>query len=192
MFFNKKTETPAYRTPVIEAPVEEIAEELPRIKPTPVNMTKIGEGITFYGDFETEEPMEINGRVEGNIHSTTSIEISSTGSYKGDASMENLVLSGTADGNINCGDLTKLTGTGNMVGDLSTSRLITEDGSNFGGNLQLVSARSRQDAEIAARLAEESNDVPASAADAVFEAAEAVFGRDAEQPSDEDFLFSAH
>ncbi len=88
--------------------------------------------------------MEINGSVQGNIRSTTDIEISETGSYKGDASMANLVLSGTADGTVDCEDLTKLTSTGNMVGNLSASRLITEEGSNFGGNLQLVSAKAQQ------------------------------------------------
>ncbi len=179
MFFNKKNDPPKPQYTPIEAPEEVLAEDRPKVISAPVNMTKIGEGITFYGDFETEEPMEINGHVRGNINSTTSIEISATGTYVGDARMENLVLSGTADGNLDCIDLTKLTGTGNMVGNLSTSRLITEDGSNFGGNLQLVSDKAQKAAAAKTEsLAQEpvgfTEAAPAAEPD-IFEAADSFF-----------------
>ena len=63
MLFSKKKPEPEPQAPVTEVPEVKEPEEKAPEKILPLRMTTIGRGITFYGNFETEDPMEINGSV---------------------------------------------------------------------------------------------------------------------------------
>ncbi len=120
--------------PVPEKPVK--PAPLPQ-KFEPIRKTTIGKGITFVGNFDTKDPMELNGSILGDVNSTNTVEVSTSGSYKGNASLQNLILSGDAEGVVDCEDLTKLSSTAKMVGKLTTARLVTDDGSSFLGDMKL-------------------------------------------------------
>ena len=141
MSFFKKTPVPAPKPePVVPEEPVFVPEPVKAPEPekfVPIKKTTIGKGITFVGNFETKDPMELNGSILGDVASTELIEVSTTGSYKGNASMKNLVLSGDADGIVECEDLTKLTSTAKMTGKLTTARLVTDDGSSFIGDMKL-------------------------------------------------------
>ena len=143
MSFFKKSFVPAVKPEPVEIEEPKAVEE-PEAKPAPVpekfvpiEKTTIGKGITFVGNFETKDPMELNGAILGDVDSTNTIEVSEAGSYKGNASMQSLYLSGAAEGIVNCEDLTKLSSTGKMTGTLTTARLVTDDGSSFIGDMKL-------------------------------------------------------
>ncbi len=140
-FFKKPTPQPV--VPEVEEKPEEpvvIIEEPKKEEPEvfkPMYQTKIGKGITFYGDFEAKDPIELNGSIHGNIDSTDSIKISETGSYFGDANMHDLHVAGTVEGNILCEDIASFTGTSKMSGKLVTARLRTDDGAGMVADLKI-------------------------------------------------------
>ncbi len=137
MFFNRKKEEPV--APVIEPAVQAPEEpELPK-EPvySPMKKTIIGSGITFYGDFETSDPIELNGTIKGDINSDAAITIAEGAKYYGNANMNQLTVSGIIEGDIQCTDLSTFTSTAQMTGELRTAYLITDKGSNIHGNLSL-------------------------------------------------------
>ncbi len=136
MFFNRKKDP----EPVIAEPVEVKKPEPEKPKGpdlSPMAKTIIGSGITFFGDFETSDPIELNGTIRGDINSDSAITISRGAEYFGNANMHSLNVSGVIQGDIDCKDTSTFTSTAQMTGDLKTAYLVTDKGSNFKGNLSL-------------------------------------------------------
>ena len=130
-----------------EAPVKEVVEEIKPVevpkkpeKPVfvPAAATKIGAGITMVGNFDTKDPVEINGIVRGNIKSTSSVSIAQNGALIGEAALDSMNVAGRIDGTVLCAQDAVFTATGSMKGNLSTGTLRTDAGSNFEGKLNMI------------------------------------------------------
>ena len=117
----------------------EIQETQPK-EYVPASKTLLGEGITFVGDIDTKDPVEINGRLEGNLNSTSNVFISKSGSMKGDGVMQVMDVEGEVDGDIKCLEVARVAASGKVSGSLATVRLQTEDGSTFDGKLSMIQA----------------------------------------------------
>ena len=161
MAFFKKPQTQPVAPVIKDVPEEPVViEKEPEKKPdvfVPMYQTKIGKGITFYGNFEAKDPIELNGSIRGDIDSTDKISISETGSYYGNAKMHELHVDGVVEGTILCEDLASFTGTSRMDGKLTTARLRTDDGSGMTAELQIKPAgksAAAQPAPVAAQPAE--------------------------------------
>ena len=137
--FGKKKET--------EAPIKEVVEEIKPVeepkkpeKPVfvPAAATRIGAGITMVGNFDTKDPVEINGIVRGNIKSTSSVSIAQNGALIGEAALDSMNVAGRIDGTVLCAQDAVFTATGSMKGNLSTGTLRTDAGSNFEGKLNMI------------------------------------------------------
>lgn len=137
MLFSKKKPEPEPQAPVTEVPEVKEPEEKAPEKILPLRRTTIGRGITFYGNFETEDPMEINGSVMGDIHSSALIRVTEGASLKGDADMKDLDSQGRIDGNLVVSERSSFSPTAVTDGTLLTRYLKTEDGSEFLGELKL-------------------------------------------------------
>ncbi len=118
----------------------DVIKEPEPVKPvfTPAAATKIGEGITMIGNFDTKDPVEINGTLRGNIRSTSSVAISKNGSLIGEAALDSMKVDGRIDGTVLCNASAVFTSTGSMKGNLSTGTLKTDDGAVFEGKLNML------------------------------------------------------
>ena len=119
-----------------EEPVREPEPVKPVFKPAPT--TKIGEGITMIGNFDTKDPVEIKGTLRGNIRSTSSVAISEKGSLIGEAALDSMKVEGRIDGTVLCNQSAEFSSTGSMKGNLSTGTLKTADGAVFEGKLNML------------------------------------------------------
>lgn len=130
-FFGKKPQpaAPVYTAPPVEPPA-------PPAPPAAVT-TRIGEGVTFVGDFKADEEIRIEGAVKGDILSSDTITIREHGSYTGNAGMRNLEILGSAEGSMVCEESTQIRSGGKLTGALQTETLTTEEGSVFDGRLKL-------------------------------------------------------
>ena len=116
--------------------IKEPEPEKPVFKPAPT--TKIGEGITMIGNFDTKDPVEINGILRGNIRSTSSVAISKSGALIGEAALDSMKVDGRIDGTVLCNASAVFSSTGSMKGNLSTGTLKTDDGAVFEGKLNML------------------------------------------------------
>ena len=138
----------------IEIKEAEAEAEAPKSKEpqkfSAIKKTMIGQGVTFVGNFETADPIEINGAINGDIKSSDTVEINQNGSYTGNADIKNLLLHGSAQGKMNVEELSKLTSTASMRGTLATAKLVTEVGSKFDGDMKLFQNESPAAAPVQA------------------------------------------
>ncbi|MDO5441209.1 MAG: polymer-forming cytoskeletal protein [Bacillota bacterium] len=127
--FGKKEEAPVVEVPVVEEVIEK-----------PINGTVIAEGITFVGDFVTEEDLELKGTIKGDIVSPKHVHIDKTGYHKGTINACCVEIDGTVDADIECQTMAKLNSTAKVLGDLKTSNIEAASGSEFSGKLELKPA----------------------------------------------------
>ena len=149
--FGKKEETPVVveETPVVEEVVLPVKHE----------GTVIAEGVTFVGDFFTEEQMDIVGAVRGNIKSTVDTHIAKTGKHIGKIDTNSLHTDGVMESDVICADLAALSETAVFTGTLLTANFDASHGSNFNGTLSIKNAAKPQPALI------EDGDVPVTEED---------------------------
>ena len=133
--FGKKKDDPI---PEVREEVKEVTEEKAPEVFVPASRTVIGSGIVMVGNFDTKDPVEINGTVRGNIRSTKSVAISKTGSLVGEAALGSLNLAGRIEGTVLCAADTVIASTGYIKGNLSTASLETAEGSTFEGRLSMI------------------------------------------------------
>lgn len=126
LFGNKKEESVVVAEP--KAPV------------STSNKTVIGEGVTFVGDFVSDEEFVIKGSVKGTITSSTHVCVDKTGSHYGKLGAKNVTIKGYAESDIICHDTTHISETGKMKGHLVTANLETDHGSVFDGTVKLNKA----------------------------------------------------
>lgn len=137
--FGKKKE-PEAPVKAAEEKIEAVEEVKEPVKPAfvPAATTKIGAGITMVGNFDTKDPVEINGIVRGNIKSSSSVSIAKDGALIGEAALDSMNVAGRIDGTVLCAQDAIFTATGSMRGNLSTGTLRTDAGSNFEGKLNMI------------------------------------------------------
>ncbi|MCF0150859.1 MAG: polymer-forming cytoskeletal protein [Firmicutes bacterium] len=148
MFFNnnkkKDLSDPIYVQPqelLIEEPDELLPEEAGSRQPdvfTPCEQTVIGRGLVFHGNFSGDDPIIINGRIEGDIDTSCKLTVSTGGSYHGNAKVANLDTDGTIEGNLVCDNFSLLGENSVMSGSLATKFMETRQGSTFSGNLSMT------------------------------------------------------
>ena len=106
------------------------------------DITIIGEGTQFTGDFTTKDPISIYGKLDGDIESSSSVFIAENGVMCGNGVMQVLDVKGSVDGDIKCLEVAKIAESGKVSGSLATVRLQTEDGSTFDGKLSMIKKES--------------------------------------------------
>lgn len=148
MFFNKKKDNLEQEPAVVEVPqVQEPAPEpeellLPEEKKpsvfTPAETTVIGKGLVFHGNFSGEDPIIVNGSIQGDITTTSKLTVSTGGSYYGNANVADLETNGTIEGNLVCDNFSLMCEESVMNGTLSTKYMETKHGSVFTGSLTMT------------------------------------------------------
>lgn len=134
----KEAPAPVVKAEPVAVPEEPSAPETPQIRQP---RTLIGPGIRFNGNIEASEDIEINGSVEGNIHSGNTITVTKGGSIYGDIAAEHFILEGSCEGTARIAAFCKIGSEGGFTGELYTPTLVTEEGSSFEGTLHLKPAK---------------------------------------------------
>jgi len=113
--------------------------------------TILGERNTVTGNIEGASPICINGKLKGNINSTSYVYISKTGKVEGDVVANHLVLLGAIDGQkVNVEKLV-VTSTGVLNSDLTVAKLTVEEGGVLNGQITVNPVKAAPKAEAPAK-----------------------------------------
>lgn len=123
--------SPAPAAPAASAPPP------PPSKPT-AKATVIGEKTRFVGKIDTDEPLLIQGPVEGEIKSSSEVEVSETGVVKANISAKSIVISGRVTGDCTATDRLEIRAAGKLTGSIKAARIAIADGAEFKGTSQMV------------------------------------------------------
>jgi len=103
--------------------------------------TLIGVHSVITGELSFEGAVRIDGRFEGNIHSSKGgvLIVSEGAQISGDVDVPSLILHGTIEGNVRASESLKLGETGCLNGDLDYSVMTLAEGSAINGRCSRIS-----------------------------------------------------
>jgi cytoskeletal protein CcmA (bactofilin family) len=96
--------------------------------------TIIGQEASLEGRLTVKHAMRVEGQVKGELASTDTITVGTTGKIEGSVTAENVIIGGQVDGNIKAGGRVTLEAGSRFTGDLEASRLVITEGAVFNGH----------------------------------------------------------
>ncbi len=97
----------------------------------------IGRGITIRGNLTGQEPLIVEGRIEGNIGLRSHLTVEATGVLVADVEADNLTVLGEVHGNVQAGEAVSVSASAKVVGNIRAPRVIIEDGARFKGGIEM-------------------------------------------------------
>src|SRR5574337_119432 len=97
------------------------------------NFTLLGKGVDFKGVVSFDGTVRVDGRVEGEIHTTGTLIVGENAVIKGVVSAGVLMNSGKINGTITANEKIQILKPGILVGDIRTPLIAIEEGSHFHG-----------------------------------------------------------
>ncbi len=98
------------------------------------NFTFLGKGANFKGVVHFEGTVRIDGRLEGEVHTTGTLVVGDSAVIKGIVTAGTLMTSGKIKGTVTVTEKIQLLKNGMLVGDIRTPSLSVEEGAHFHGN----------------------------------------------------------
>ncbi len=97
------------------------------------NFTFLGKGVDFKGILNFDGTIRIDGRVEGEVHTTGTLIIGEQAVIKGILSAGTLMTSGKVNGTVTATAKIQILKPGVLIGDIRTPGISIEDGAHFHG-----------------------------------------------------------
>ena len=116
--------------------------------------TLIGPEMVLKGELVSEENIRLRGRVEGNISTSGSLFIDSTGQVKGDITAENVIVEGSVEGTVIAAQKFELRPSGRIQGDIRASVVAIAENSFLRGRVLATERVSTQATPVLRRRLE--------------------------------------
>jgi cytoskeletal protein CcmA (bactofilin family) len=97
------------------------------------NFTFLGKGADFKGVINFDGTVRIDGRLEGEVHSTGTVIVGEQAVIKGTILTGILLTSGKINGTVTATDKIQILKHGSVIGDVRTPSILIEDGAHFHG-----------------------------------------------------------
>lgn len=97
----------------------------------------MGEKTRYIGKIDTEDALLIQGPVEGEIKSSSEVEIGETGVVKATIQARSIVISGRVNGDCTASDRIEIRASGRLSGSIRAARIIIAEGAEFKGTSQM-------------------------------------------------------
>ena len=97
------------------------------------NFTLLGKGVDFKGIVSFDGTVRVDGRVEGEIHTTGTLIVGEHAVIKGVISVGVLMNSGKINGVITATEKIEILKPGTLIGDIRTPVIAIQEGSHFHG-----------------------------------------------------------
>ena len=106
----------------------------------------VSNGCHLKGDLTLSGPLYINGSVEGNIRSTSSIVVGASGSVTGDIHSTTLIVNGASVGMVHTGNL-EILEKGVVTGSVHCSKCSISKGGRLDGKV-LLGSKENPESEV--------------------------------------------
>ncbi len=130
--FGKPEPRPA-QPPVVAPP--------PQAPPPPAKPaakgTVLGEKTRYLGKIDTDDQLLILGLVDGEIKSSSEVEVGETGEVKAGISARSIIISGRVNGDCVATDRLEIRASGRLSGSIKAGRIAIADGAEFKGTSQM-------------------------------------------------------
>ena len=97
------------------------------------DLTLFGKGTYFKGVVNGEGAIRIDGKIEGEVHTTGSLVVGEQGIIKGIISAGTVTISGKINGTVKAAQKIQVLVPGVLIGDIHAPSIAIEDGAHFHG-----------------------------------------------------------
>jgi cytoskeletal protein CcmA (bactofilin family) len=132
--FGKPDAKPTTETP---APASASSSQTSAPSKPLVKGTVMGEKTRYNGKLDTDEPLLIQGHVDGEIKSSSEVEVGETGVVKATITAKSIVISGRVNGDCTATERLEIRASGKLNGGIKASRISIADGAEFKGSSQM-------------------------------------------------------
>jgi cytoskeletal protein CcmA (bactofilin family) len=102
------------------------------------DISVLGKSVVFKGEFEADEDLLIDGRVEGKItHRAEHLTIGPHGDVRADIMAQRVLVQGRVTGNIRATDTIVIEPSAHVAGNLFAPRVGLKEGAEFDGRIQM-------------------------------------------------------
>ena len=108
----------------------------------------IGEGSTLTGNLNSSGNIRLEGKVKGDITSSSKVACGETSIVDGNVTADNAEIAGKVPGKVTVNDLLVLKSSAKIQGDISTNNLVIESGASFNGACAMGTEESVDDEPI--------------------------------------------
>ena len=130
-------ESPAVADPASDS--RPTADPAPRDEHTGRVQSKIGKTLRIKGEMTGSEDVHVEGEVEGKIDlGESSLVVGQSGKVRAQVNARSILVLGRLEGKVQAIERTEIRKTGSLEGDLVTSRIVTEDGAEFRGSIDIL------------------------------------------------------
>jgi cytoskeletal protein CcmA (bactofilin family) len=127
--------------------------------PTARALACLGPSIVVKGEITSEEDLQIDGRVEGNISMRGNrLTVGRGAQLNSEINAREVIVYGNASGNLRARDRVEIKKDGQVIGDISTARISIEDGAYFKGRIEIERSQS------SSQSSRENEEIPVGAA----------------------------
>src|SRR5579862_743638 len=99
--------------------------------------TLIGETMRIKGNLTSNEPLQLNGEMEGQMELTDKLSIGPKGKATAAIQAREVDIAGSVQGNVQATERMVLRKGANLVGDVKTAGIMIEDGAYFKGGIDI-------------------------------------------------------
>ena len=107
------------------------------------NLACLGPSIVVKGEISSEEDLQIDGKVIGNVslrgHRLT---VGRTAELNSEINAREIIVYGNASGNLRARDRVEIKKDGQVIGDITTARISVEEGAYFKGHIEIERTQS--------------------------------------------------
>ena len=101
--------------------------------------TRIGKTLKLKGEMTGSEDVHVEGEVEGKVDlSGNALLVGESGKVRAQVKARSILVWGHLEGTVQAIERTEIRKTGSLVGDLVTCRIVTEDGAEFRGSIDIL------------------------------------------------------
>ncbi len=108
-------------------------------------VTILAGGTVFRGDIETPTNLRVDGKIVGNIISTSNVAVGKGGIVEGNVTASTLRVSGSLKGNIEVAVKLILDASASVSGDVKAKDITMESGATINGKITMDMSASAQD-----------------------------------------------
>ena len=143
---------PAKVAAVFPAAADPASDQLPTADPAPRDehsgqaRTKIGKTLKIKGEMTGSEDVHVEGEVEGKVDlGESALVIGESGKVRAQVNARSILVLGHLEGKVQAIERTEIRKTGSLEGDLVTSRIVTEDGAEFRGSIDILTPEEKDE-----------------------------------------------
>ena len=113
--------------------------------------TFVGPNITVEGTLSGSESVVVEGTIRGNVKLSSDLRVGTKGRVEATVHARSIIIEGRVEGDVSADERVELVAGSNVEGNIKAPKIIVADGAKFRGNVDMGSARPRENNETATK-----------------------------------------